>query len=552
MSRSRHRMLRGILLVALLAGVLPTLIAPACGGATSGGANPGADQTPKRGGTLTYPLTIDPGAFDPCVAQSDQGYAVLHQVYEGLVRWEAQSDGTLKTMPCLAESWGANADATVWTFKLRPGVLFQAPVSREVTAADVVACLRYVVDPANGSDLGYLYVPIAGTDENGYAARGALGVEALDRYTVRITLKHPFAEFADTLGNPAFSVFPLDRLRAVGLKAYTRRPVGTGPYLLERRVGGESIDLVRNPDWWDTSGGPYIDTIHYEVFNGVTTTMLAFQKGEIDWTSVPEGQAAASRTLPQVESGTWAVVTTPRLGLRYLCFNMDDAVVGGVQGLPLRRALAYACDRQAVSDASSGGVFLPATGLLPPGVPGSGDVPDAYRHDPAEAREILEGLSPVTLRLAWPIGQQQDGTIEALTEDLAGVGVTVKTRGLAMDEYIEYVLADKAQLYLAGWIADYPSPDTFLYLLFESGESPYSHGTGYADPEVDALLAEARAETDGALRRQRYAEAQRLILADVPEIPLIVFADARLLNDRVAGLRFDSMGWADLWRAWVR
>jgi len=548
---------RSVFLAVLL--VLALIVPVACGDAGSGDdstgsgdALAGSAEAPKAGGTYNYPLQGDPGSFDPMIQQPGDGYAVLHQMYEGLVRYEEQADGSVVTAPCLAESWSANADARVWTFRLRRGVLFHPPVSREFTAADVVADLRYIAAPERRSQIAYMLVGIKGVDGQGYATGEEFGVEAVDRYTVRFTLKHPFSEFPDTLGTGAFWVWPADHLKKVGSEAYARHPVGTGPYLFRKWDPGVSIDLVRNPQWWDTSGGPYIDTLHYEVFSSITSMMLAFQKGEIDWTSVPEGQAAASRTLPQVESGTWALVTTPRLGLRYLCFNMDDAVVGGVQGLPLRRALAYACDRQAVSDASSGGVFLPATGLLPPGVPGSGDVPDAYRHDPAEAREILEGLSPVTLRLAWPIGQQQDGTIEALTEDLAGVGVTVKTRGLAMDEYIEYVLADKAQLYLAGWIADYPSPDTFLYLLFESGESPYSHGTGYADPEVDALLAEARAETDGALRRQRYAEAQRLILADVPEIPLIVFADARLLNDRVAGLRFDSMGWADLWRAWVR
>ncbi len=554
--RRRRTVFRGAV-VAFLAALLPVALSCACGGAATGGAatgasSPGTDQTPRQGGTLTYPLTLDPGTFDPCVAQTDQGTAVLHQVCEGLVRWEVQPDGTLKTVPCLAESWGANADATVWTFDLRHGVMFQAPVSREVTSADVVACLRYVTDPAHGSELGYLYVPIAGTDENGRADAGMLGVKALDRYTVRITLKYPYSEFADTLGNPAFFVFPLDRLRAVGLKAYARHPVGTGPYRFERREARKSIDLVRRPEWWDSSGGPYVDTIHYEVFSSVTTMMLAFQKGTVDWTYVPEGQAAASQSLPQVTSGAWMAATTSSLAIRYLCFNMTDPVVGGTRGVKLRRALACACDRQAVSEASSGGVFLPASGLLPPGVPGSGDVPDPYGYEPAKARELLRGLGPVTLRLAWPIGQQQEGTIEVLTEDLAEIGVTVKTRGLPMDDYIEYILAGKGQAYLAGWVADYPTPDSFLYPLFESGESPYSNGTGYANADVDALLTEARATPDGAPRRQWYAEAQRLIFSDAPMIPLIVFADARLSSSRVADLRFSSLGWADLWKAWVR
>ena len=340
--------------------------------------------TPKQGGTYDYPLAMDPGSFDLLVQQSAEGFAVLHQLYEGLVRWEEQTDGTMKTVPCLAESWSGNADATVWTFKLRRGVMFQAPVSREVTAADVVADLRYLADPAHASGMTFLYAPIKGTDDNGMADPGALGVEAVDRYTVRFTLKHPFSEFPDTLGDQAFWVWPVDHLREVGRKAYAAHPVGTGPYLFLKSVPGTSVDLVRNSEWWDTSGGPYIDAIHYQVFDSVTSMMLAFQKGVIDWTLLPVGQVTASHSLPQVKSRLWQVETTPNLALRYLCFNWNDPLVGGTQGLRLRQALAYGCDRRAISDASSGGVFLPAT-------PGS--CPQA-----SPARTTSRGRTPTTRR----------------------------------------------------------------------------------------------------------------------------------------------------------
>ncbi len=477
---------------------------------------------------------------------------MLHQLYEGLVKWEEQSDGTMKTVPCLAEGWSGNADATVWTFKLRRGVLFQAPVSREVTAADVVADLRYLADPAHGSQLSYMYMPIKGTDENGLASAAPLGVEAIDRYTVRFTLKYPFSELPDTLGNPAFYVWPADHLRKVGLKAYARRPVGTGPYRFLRSVPGASIDLVRNDEWWGTSGGPYIDTIHYEVFSSVTSMMLAFQKGMVDWTLVPVGQVAAASSLPQVESGRWKVVTTPSLALRYLCFNMKDPLVGGTQGLRLRQALAYGCDRRGVIDASSGGVFLPpTTGVVPPGVPGSHDVQGPYPYDPAKAKELIDGIGPVTLRLAYPVGQQQQATVRSLTASYAKIGVTIKAKGIDFNNYVRYVYAGKPQAYLAGWLADYPSMDNFLYALFESSQSPYSDGMCYSNPKVDALLAQARATPGEEARLQRYAEAERIILADSPAIPLIVFADARLFDSRAVNVRFSSIGWVDLWRAWM-
>ncbi len=352
---SRHAWL--LLVLALFLAALVAAAAAGCGGAASSSASSASSGTPKQGGTYNYPLAIGPAPFDPGGLQMDGG-AVLHQVYEGLVRYEQQPDGSMKTAPCLAESWGANADATVWTVRLRRGVMFQAPVSREVTAADVVADLRYIADPARESPVAYMLVGIAGTDPSGWAKPERLGVKALDRYTVRFDLKYPYSEFPDTLGAQAFWVWPADYMRKAGLKAYEQHPVGTGAYMFLRMERGKSVDLVRNPHWWDSSGGPYIDNVHFEVFSSVTSMMLAFQKGQIDWTSVPQGQVAASRSLPQVKSGEWTTVSTPDLALGYLFVNMNDPVVGGTQGLPLRQALTYGCDRQAAIDAASDGVDL--------------------------------------------------------------------------------------------------------------------------------------------------------------------------------------------------
>jgi peptide/nickel transport system substrate-binding protein/oligopeptide transport system substrate-binding protein len=542
-----------VLALGLLA-VVPLGIATAgCSGSVSGATDDDAAATPAQGGTYNYPLAVDPGSFDPAIMQTLDGWAVLHQLYEGLVRWEEQPDGTMKTVPCLAESWSGNDDATVWTFELRRGVRFQAPVSREFTAADVVADLRYLTDPAHESQMTYMYMPIKGTDENGVATAAPLGVEAVDRYTVRFTLQYPFSEFPVTLGNAAFWVWPVDHLGEVGRKEYGRHPVGTGPYRFQRQVTGTSIDLVRNPDWWDTSGGPYIDALHYEVFSSVTSMMLAFQKGSIDWTPVPAGQVAALPSLPLVKSGRWHAVTTPSLALRYLLIDWRDPMVGGTQGLALRQALTYACERQAVNNASSGMVLLPpTTGVVPPGVPGAQGVKEPYAYDPAKAKELVESRGPVTLTLDYPIGQEQAAAARILTESYAKIGITIKARGRNWDPFWEDVLAGKAQLYFTGWIADYPSMDNFLYPAFESGSSPDSLGTCYSNPEVDAILAKARATTDQRARIQRYAEAERLVLADAPAIPLSVFADARLFNSRVVDVRFNSMSWVDLWRAWVR
>jgi ABC-type transport system substrate-binding protein len=542
-----------LLVPALLVPVLSGVSIVACGGTTSSGADNASSPTPKQGGTYNYPLSQDPGAFDPSTLSAlNEDSAVVHQLYEGLVRYEEQPDGTLKTAPCLAESWRENGDATVWTFRLRRGVMFQAPVSREVTAADVVADLRYIADPANKAWSTYMLVPIEGTDGSGYASPGRLGVEAVNRYTVRFTLKHPVSEFPDTLGNPAFSVWPTDYLQKVGLMTYGQHPVGTGPYMFQKRVPGTSIDLVRNQDWWDTSGGPYIDTIHYEVLSNISSMLLAFQKGMIDWTYVPNGQLVASRSLPQVKSGPWKAVSSPWLNLIYLATNMNDPVVGGTQGLPLRQALTYGCDRQAAIDVATDGVDLLPTGLVPQGVPGSNQIREPYPYGPAKAAELVKQTGPVTLDLLYPRGDRiVQATAETLTASYAKLGITLRPRAIEWTKLLARLRAGKSQTFLMGWMGDYPSMDNFLYPLFHSG-GPNGLFTFYSNPHVDALLRRARATPDQQARVQLYAEAEAQILADAPVVPLLLVADYRLLNSRVANVRFNLMTWVDLWRAWVR
>jgi ABC-type transport system substrate-binding protein len=79
--------------------------------------------------------------------------------------------------------------------------------------------------------------------------------------------------------------------------------------------------------------------------------------------------------------------------------------------------------------------------------------------------------------------------VRILTASYAKIGITIKAKGIDFKHYVRYVLAGKPQAYVAGWLADYPSMDNFLYLLFESSQSPYTDGTSYSNPKVDALLA---------------------------------------------------------------
>ena len=155
-------------------------------------------------------------------------------------------------VPIWRRTGRAGRQLTVFTVKIKHGVMFGPPVNREVTAQDFVDSWNYNAEAANKSATTYIMAPIQGIDPNTlYAGKGGLtGVKALDKYTLQVTLRYPFAEFPATLVHPVLQVFPVDYAKKVGREAYFNHPVGgTGPYMVQSWVHNQSVTLVKNPNY---------------------------------------------------------------------------------------------------------------------------------------------------------------------------------------------------------------------------------------------------------------------------------------------------------------
>ena len=549
--RTHRAVLRFAIALTLAAAVVAT--AAACGSATQPTSSPSG--SPRPGGTFTIPLGSDPVSIVPYnVTDSDSGQ-VAHQIFEGLVKYELQADGSMKAVPDIAESWSANADLTVWTFELRRGVTFQPPVDREVTAADFVADMEFATDPANQSYTSYVLAPLKGVEDSGYASHGAIGVKALGRYTLRITLRYPFAEFPLTLGTLVTAAWPVDYLREVGRKAFAEKPVGTGPFLLDKWSHSQAVDLVRNPTWWNAAaGGPYLDRVHMPIVPNTNTMWMAFQKGDLDYTLVPTGQQQSSRRLPQVVGGAWTARVWPLLTIEYIGMNMKDARLTGSANLALRQALSYAIDqRTIIRVVDEGGAQVP-NGLVPFGVPGADLSSLPYATDAEKAKALVQGIGELPTLDYWYNTQEElQKLAEAYQAAWTAAGLDVRLSDFEFGTFADKVYVQgAAQLFRGGWGADYPSMDNFLYPLFESSQSQYGSGTAYANPEVDRLLHEARRTADEGQRLQLYAEAERMILQDAPVIPVAFGGGYRITNNRIGGFAYDPLSRIDMWKLWVR
>jgi oligopeptide transport system substrate-binding protein len=548
-------------LLALVGVATLLFVLSGCG---SAGASSGPSATPVPGGTYVIPLESDPAAIEPLNAYDSASVLVSHQVFQGLVRYETGSDGTMRGVPGLAESWTVNDNATVWTFRLKKGVRFQPPVSREVTAQDFVNDWSYVTDPANGSALAFVLSPIKGTDEAGYAEKGLRGVKALDRYTLRVTLKYPFADFYLSLGHPVTAVWPLDYMKKVGHEAFRNKPIGTGPYMVDRWVHGKYVDLVKNPDYWDAAHAGHVDTVHLPIMD-MRTQWQEFQQGKIDFSSVPPGQVAAARDHPKVKDGSWSATAWPQLCVIFVAISQKSARVGGPTNLALRQALSYCVDRAALAAVkddtwASPVASLPATGIVPDGIPQGDAAGLDYPYDPVRAKQLVERISPTPTLRYLSFGAEPTSTRGLAVLDgslLAGwrsAGLDVARRGYEASTYFRKVSeGTEGDLFVSGWIADYPSPDDFLYLLFHSGLSgAEGSATFYHSAQVDRLLEEARGALDERRRLDLYAQAEKKILSDAPVIPLYFYRDFRVADTRVQNQVLDPMGAVDMWKVWVK
>jgi peptide/nickel transport system substrate-binding protein/oligopeptide transport system substrate-binding protein len=551
--------LPGILVLLAIAALLVAGAAAltACGGVSSGGGVPTDDEgTPKPGGTFACPLPGEPMSIEPLNAQDSSGLQVAHQVFQGLTKWVLDDDGVLTTEPDIAVSWESK-DAQTWVFRLKPGVTFQAPVSRPVTAQDFVDSWSRVTDPANQSYVAYILAPLEGCDDRGYQtdpAQGLTGVTAVDAATLRVTLRYPFADFPATLGHPVAAVTPVDYIDEVGDKAFARRPVGTGPYAVASWRHGRSVDLVKNPGFWDEENAGWVDAIELPIFDDAESMLASFEQGELDCTQAPSDQIAAVEAGAEVTSGAWTAGSWPAAAVYFVGINMTDVTLGS--DLELRKAISESADAQTVVDDVSQGVAQVAGGYVPEGIPGHMAAQSPYAYDLESATGLLAGLGVVpTLNYWYDADPDHRDIAEALVGGWEQAGLTVEPSeyewGTFLDKLSRGNKGSGSQLFRVAWIADYPAMDAFLYPLFQSDQSRTGSYTFYANAGVDDLLQKARATMDSQQRHNLYAQAEKVILADMPAVPLYFYRYFRVANSRVRGFTVDPMGLTDMRSVWV-
>jgi oligopeptide transport system substrate-binding protein len=482
----------------------------------------------------------EPQTLDPHLAEGLPSAHVLRDLFEGLTSESPEG----RIIPGAAIRWNISRDGKTYTFYLRRDAHWSN--GDPVTSEDFVYSLRRSADPATASKYAAVLLPIENAAEvlNGDLPPSALGVSAMDEFTLQIRMKGPTPYFLALLNHP--STYPVHRASLETHGSAFSRPgnlVSNGAYTLADWVIRSRIELVKNPNYWD-AGNVIIDKVVYYPFEDQSTALKRFRAGKLDWTSeVPNNQF---KWLQQHYPDE--LVISPWLGSYFFGFNLEREPF--VANPELRLALVLALDRDLLTQKVTQFGELPSYTLVPPGimdyispVPDWAEWTQAERE--AEARRLYAeaGFSeehPLKFEIRYTAGENNKKMALAaasLWKQVLGVQATLlnEENRVFLQNRDQKILT---QVFQSGWISDYADPYSFLNLFRSGGGRNYY---GYNNSLYDALLDEIAAERIPSRRRLLMYETERLLLTDVPFVPLYTYVTKRMVNPLLKGWQSNVM-----------
>jgi peptide/nickel transport system substrate-binding protein/oligopeptide transport system substrate-binding protein len=482
-------------------------------------------------------LGDNPATLDPTFVTDIYGRAIISQAFDGLVQFDAH----LKPIPALAEFWEASRDGRTWTFALRRGVTFHH--GREVTAQDVVYSFTRPLDPKRPLPVAELFRRIQGATEFMQGkSKSVQGLKALDRYTLQIVLEEPLASALALLGLAHAAVVPQEEVEKLG-EGFGRAPVGTGPFKFVRWEPNQEIVLEANDHYYE--GRPFLDGIVFKIVVGskYEERFAEFLQGNLEETIIPSEKTDEVHANPKYRQ--YQLFRKPSLSLLYIGFNtqfkpFDDRRV--------RQAFNYAVNKEAIVREITKMGSLPATGVLPPGMPGYDPELQGYSYDPATAKRLLAeagypGGAGFPVVQLWSLSRSESTKAElaAYQRHLADLGIQVDIHfALDWPAYKAMLERGKLPMFRLVWYADIPDPDNMLSPLLYS-TSP-TNRTFYQNPLVDRLLEQARKEFDEAQRIPLYHEVERIVMQDAPWMAQYYYVSEYLYQPYVQGVEVSLLG----------
>ncbi|MBA3704407.1 MAG: ABC transporter substrate-binding protein [Bacteroidetes bacterium] len=530
------------------------------------------------GGTLrlnendTYATLYPPSITDVISSH------IANQIYEGLIKLNPKD---LTVIPSLAEKWEVNSAGTVYTFHLKKGVLFHDNAcfpegkGRELKAADVAYSYKVLCTDSKEN------VIFAGTFKNRLAGADKFfaeskskpdaeieGIKVIDDYTIELSLIAPSLSFIYALAQPVFAKEAIE-------KYGTDIKVGTGPFIFVENEDLEHVVLKRNDKYHgvDSLGNqlPFLDSI---VFSSLPTKKLeleSFQNGDLSLIlglpsesikDMVENQIADFQNKPP----KYVLERSPEMISQYYIFNLGKEPFNNVK---VRRAFSYAIDRnKIVENVLKGEAYGPGVnGVSPPSFQ-KYDITKitGYNFDPEKAKKLLaeagypngKGFPKVKIELNSGGSKHTNVVLEIQKQLMDVLNVNVDFEVVPMAQKLNDEKYARSEISRAAWVADFPSPENFLYLFY--GESvpttldqpSFPNSSRYKNPEFDKLFKAGLAAKTQEESYANFMKAEQLAMDDAPLMILWYDENYRLIKSSVHNFFSNPMRYKDYSQVYLK
>jgi oligopeptide transport system substrate-binding protein len=475
----------------------------------------------------------DPDSLDPQRARSVQSQQILRDLCEGLTALDKNAG----VAPGVASEWSSTPDGKTYTFKLRPDARWSN--GDRVVAADFVAALRRLVDPATGSSYAQIIDVISNATDIivGKKAPDTLGVSAPDDATVVIQLATPAAYLPSLLSHTSTCPVHRPTLAAHGDSfARAGTMVSNGAFILEEWVQNSHILIIRNHQYWNDST-TRLEAVRYLLIADESAELTRYRAGELHVTAVvPRGQFdwIKANLADQLH-------LSPQLSTYFYGFNLRRPPFKDKPGL--RRALSLVIDREKLAELVLRVGELPAYGWVPPGVSNYTSQSFDYQATPwpqrlAEARRLYQeagysNSNPLRFELRYNSAEVHTQVALAIASAWKeALGAQVQLTAVEFKSLLQDIDRGEVEMFRSSWVGDYNDGYTFLQYLKGDFGINLPH---YQNPAYDLLLMRAAGETDAGKRRALLEEAERLALHDHPLIPIYFYVNKHLVKPEVDG-----------------
>jgi peptide/nickel transport system substrate-binding protein len=473
--------------------------------------------------TLVMLIESSPTNLDPRVGLDGQSERIDNLIFDDLL----ERDEHLNVKPGLAEKWEIR-DPLTYVFHLHTGVKFHngAPL----TSRDV----KWTFD-------SLLSGKIRSTKSGAYKLVDH--IEAPDDSTVVFHLKQPFATLLWNLSDGAIRIVPNGSLSEM-----SDHPVGSGPFRFVSAEPDKEVVLERNDEYWGEK--TRVQRVRFAIVPDMTTRALELRKGSAD---IAINSLTPDMVVTLQKEPRLGVLRSPGTVLQYMGFNYRDPILKDVR---VRRALAYAIDREPMLQYLWRGFAQPAASILPPqSWAYSSDVP-TYNYDPERARQLLDSagypaVGGVRFHLMMKTSTDENTRlmVAVLQQQLRQVQIQLDVRTYEFGTFFADISRGAFQFYSLRWIGGNEDPDIFEYAFHSSKFTPNgANRSFYSNPQVDALIDQGRTELDQAKRKQLYARLQRILAEDLPSINLWYLDNVLVHSQRVTHLSLNPPGNYDFLR----